>query len=561
MDYKAVYERWLAMIEAKDDIVGKDELLDELRSMNEEAVEDAFYRDLAFGTGGLRGTIGAGTNRMNVLTVAKASQGLANYLLKNYERPSVVIGFDSRLKSDIFAQEAAAVFAANGINVWAWNRLLPVPTVSYATRYIGASAGVMITASHNPSKYNGYKVYGSDGCQITTEAAAEILAEIEKIDIFSDVKRMPWSSARINGKIEVIPEKVLDAFIEEVKGQSVLYGDEVDRNVAIVYSPLNGTGLEPVTRVLKETGFTNITVVEEQRLPDGNFPTCPYPNPEIREAMELGLQYCEHTGADLLLATDPDCDRCGIAVKNSEGGYQLLSGNEVGLLLLDYICSQRQKHGKMPDHPVFIKTIVTMDLAEKIADHYSVETINVLTGFKFIGEVIGRMEAEGREKDYICGFEESYGYLTGTYVRDKDAVNAAFMICEMFAFYKTRGISLLQKLDEIYSTYGYCLNTLHSYEFPGLSGMAKMQAIMGAFHEGLDVIGGEDVIKTEDYSRGLNGLPASDVLKFYTENSSVVIRPSGTEPKLKAYISITAPDRNAAETIEAAIRSDMEAML
>ena len=561
MDYKAVYERWLAMIEAKDDIVGKDELLDELRSMNEEAVEDAFYRDLAFGTGGLRGTIGAGTNRMSVLTVAKASQGLANYLLKNYERPSVVIGFDSRLKSDIFAQEAAAVFAANGINVWAWNRLLPVPTVSYATRYIGASAGVMITASHNPSKYNGYKVYGSDGCQITTEAAAEILAEIEKIDIFSDVKRMPWSSARINGKIEVIPEKVLDAFIEEVKGQSVLYGDEVDRNVAIVYSPLNGTGLEPVTRVLKETGFTNITVVEEQRLPDGNFPTCPYPNPEIREAMELGLQYCEHTGADLLLATDPDCDRCGIAVKNSEGGYQLLSGNEVGLLLLDYICSQRQKHGKMPDHPVFIKTIVTMDLAEKIADHYSVETINVLTGFKFIGEVIGRMEAEGREKDYICGFEESYGYLTGTYVRDKDAVNAEFMICEMFAFYKTRGISLLQKLDEIYSTYGYCLNTLHSYEFPGLSGMAKMQAIMGAFHEGLDVIGGEDVIKTEDYSRGLNGLPASDVLKFYTENSSVVIRPSGTEPKLKAYISITAPDRNAAETIEAAIRSDMEAML
>ena len=561
MDYKAVYERWLAMIEAKDDIVGKDELLDELRSMNEEAVEDAFYRDLAFGTGGLRGTIGAGTNRMSVLTVAKASQGLANYLMKNYERPSVVIGFDSRLKSDIFAQEAAAVFAANGIKVWAWNRLLPVPTVSYATRYIGASAGVMITASHNPSKYNGYKVYGSDGCQITTEAAAEILAEIEKIDIFSDVKRMPWSSARINGKIEVIPEKVLDAFIEEVKGQSVLYGDEVDRNVAIVYSPLNGTGLEPVTRVLKETGFTNITVVEEQRLPDGNFPTCPYPNPEIREAMELGLQYCEHTGADLLLATDPDCDRCGIAVKNSEGGYQLLSGNEVGLLLLDYICSQRQKHGKMPDHPVFIKTIVTMDLAEKIADHYSVETINVLTGFKFIGEVIGRMEAEGREKDYICGFEESYGYLTGTYVRDKDAVNAAFMICEMFAFYKTRGISLLQKLDEIYSTYGYCLNTLHSYEFPGLSGMAKMQAIMGAFHEGLDVIGGEDVIKTEDYSRGLNGLPASDVLKFYTENSSVVIRPSGTEPKLKAYISITAPDRNAAETIEAAIRSDMEAML
>ena len=557
MDYKAVYERWLAMIEAKDDIVGKDELLDELRSMNEEAVEDAFYRDLAFGTGGLRGTIGAGTNRMNVLTVAKASQGLANYLLNNYEQPSVVIGFDSRLKSDIFAQEAAAVFAANGIKVWAWNRLLPVPTVSYATRYIGASTGVMMTASHNPSKYNGYKVYGSDGCQITTEAAAEILAEIEKIDIFSDVKRMPWVSARIAGKIEDIQETVLDAFIEEVKGQSVLYGDDVDRNVAIVYSPLNGTGLEPVTRVLKETGFTNITVVEEQRLPDGNFPTCPYPNPEIREAMELGLQYCERTGADLLLATDPDCDRCGIAVRDGEE-YKLLTGNEVGLLLLDFICSQRQKHNKMPADPLFVKTIVTMDLAEKIAEHYSVKTVNVLTGFKFIGEVIGRLEDKS---NYICGFEESYGYLTGSYVRDKDAVNAAFMICEMFAFYKTRGISLLQKLEEIYRTYGYCLNTLHSYEFPGSAGMEKMNSIMADFHIGMDEIAGQKVIRTEDYSVGLNGLPKSDVLKFFTDTGSVVIRPSGTEPKLKAYISVTAADREAAEKVESAIKADLEKKL
>ena len=557
MDYKAVYERWLAMIEAKDDIVGKDELLTELRSLDGAGIEDSFYRDLAFGTGGLRGTIGAGTNRMNVLTVAKASQGLSNYLLKNYEQPSVVIGFDSRLKSDIFAQEAAAVFAANGIKVWAWNRLLPVPTVSYATRYIGASAGVMITASHNPSKYNGYKVYGSDGCQITTEAAAEILAEIEKIDIFSDVKRMPWASARINGKIEDIPETVLDAFIEEVKGQSVLYGDEVDRNVAIVYSPLNGTGLEPVTRVLKETGFTNITVVEEQRLPDGNFPTCPYPNPEIREAMELGLQYCERTGADLLLATDPDCDRCGIAVRDGEG-YKLLTGNEVGLLLLDFICSQRQKHNKMPADPLFVKTIVTMDLAEKIAEHYGVKTVNVLTGFKFIGEVIGRLEDE---KDYICGFEESYGYLTGSYVRDKDAVNAAFMICEMFAFYKTRGISLLQKLEEIYSTYGYCLNTLHSYEFPGSAGMEKMNSIMADFHRGMGEIAGQKVIRTEDYSVGLNGLPKSDVLKFFTDTGSVVIRPSGTEPKLKAYISVTAADRKAAEKVESAIKADLEKKL
>lgn len=551
MDYRAEYERWLQYATDAD-------VAAELNTMDEATVEDAFYRDLAFGTGGLRGTIGAGTNRMNVYVVAKASQGLANYLRAG---SSVVIGYDSRIKSDVFAKVAAGVFAANGVHVHIWPKLLPVPTVSYAVRYLGASAGVMITASHNPSKYNGYKVYGPDGCQITTEAAAAILSEIQKVDIFTDVKKMPWESAKIQGILEPIDDKVLTAFVEEVKNQSVLFGDEINRDVAIVYSPLNGTGLVPVTRVLEESGFTNITVVEEQRLPDGNFPTCPYPNPEIREAMELGLQYCERTGADLLLATDPDCDRCGIAVKNSAGGYQLLSGNEVGLLLLDYICSQRQKHRKMPAHPVFIKTIVTMDLAEKIAQHYGVETVNVLTGFKFIGEVIGRMEAEGHEKDYICGFEESYGYLTGTYVRDKDAVNAAFMICEMFAFYKTCGISLLQKLDEIYSTYGYCLNTLHSYEFPGSSGMAKIQAIMADFHRGVDTIAGQNVERTEDYLPGLNGLPKSDVLKYFIVDGSVVIRPSGTEPKLKTYISVTATDKEAAEKIEAAITADLEEKL
>ena len=558
MNYKETYELWLGMIQTKDDIVGKDELLTELEHMDEAGIEDAFYRDLAFGTGGLRGTIGAGTNRMNVLTVAKASQGLVNYLLKHYDHPSIVIGFDSRLKSEVFAREAGSVFAANGIKVWAWNRLLPVPTVSYATRYIGASAGVMITASHNPSKYNGYKVYGADGCQITTEAAAEILSEIEKINIFTDVKRMPWTSATVVGKVEFIPEAVLDSFIAEVKTQSVLFCDEVDRDVAIVYSPLNGTGLEPVTRVLEETGFTNITVVEEQRNPDGHFPTCPYPNPEIREAMELGLKYAAETGADLLLATDPDADRCGIAVRTPSGDYQLLSGNEVGLLLLDFICSQRVKHQKMPADPVFIKTIVTMDLAEKIAEHYGVKTVNVLTGFKFIGEVIGRLEDE---RDYICGFEESYGYLTGSYVRDKDAVNAAFMICEMFAFYKTRNISLLEKLEEIYNTYGYCLNTLHSYEFPGSSGMAKMAEIMKDFHKGLNEIAGMKVVRTEDYLPGLNGLPKSDVLKFFTESGSVVVRPSGTEPKLKLYISTTAADREEAEAVEKKIVANLEKKL
>jgi len=550
MNVRAEYERWLRYTEG--------DVLEELRRMDEAQIEDAFYRDLAFGTGGLRGVIGAGTNRMNVYVVAKASQGLANTLGAG---ASVVIGYDSRIKSDLFARTAAGVFAANGITVHFWPELLPVPTVSFAVRRLGASAGVMVTASHNPSKYNGYKVYGPDGCQITTEAAARVLGEISRLDIFGDVKRMDFEEGVRSGTIRFIDEAVLTAFLGEVKGQSVLFGDEIDRDVAIVYSPLNGTGLKPVTRALKESGFTSITVVEEQREPDGRFPTCPYPNPEIREAMELGLQAAARQNADLLLATDPDCDRCGIAVRTAEGDYRLLSGNEVGLLLLDYICAQRLRHGTMPAHPVFVKTIVTMDLAEKIAAHYGVETVNVLTGFKFIGEVIGRLEREGRAGDYICGFEESYGYLTGTYVRDKDGVDAAFMICEMFAFYRTRGVSLLEKLNELYGTYGYCLNTLHSYEFDGSAGMRKMQAIMADFHRGLDRIGGQKVLRTEDYSRGLHGLPASDVLKFITEHGSVVIRPSGTEPKLKIYISVTAPDRAAAEKAEDAIREELERKL
>ena len=552
MEYLAEYQRWLEKAD--------EELKVELKNMDDTAIEDSFYRNLTFGTGGLRGTIGAGTNRMNIHVVGKASQGLANYLWATTDKPSVVIGYDSRIKSDVFAKVAASVFAANGVKVHIWSELLPVPTVSYAVRYLHASAGVMITASHNPSKYNGYKVYGSDGCQITTETAKAILAQIDALDIFADVRTSPFEDALKAGKIDYIDPSVLNAFITEVKGQSVLFGDEVDKNVSIVYSPLNGTGLKPVERALFESGFTNITVVEEQRLPDGNFPTCPYPNPEIREAMELGLKYCEKTGADLLLATDPDCDRCGIAVKSNEG-YQLLTGTEVGLLLLDYICSQRQKHGRMPEQPVFVKTIVTMDLAEKIADHYGVETVNVLTGFKFIGEVIGRLEAQGRAKDYICGFEESYGYLTGTYVRDKDAVNAAFMICEMFAFYKTRDVSLIQKLQEIYATYGYCLNTLHSFEFDGFAGMQKMAEIMAEYHKGIEYIAGQKVEKTEDYSVGLNDLPKSDVLKYYLESGSVVVRPSGTEPKLKTYISVTAKNHQEAELIEKQINDDLIARM
>lgn len=418
MNYKVEYERWLNHANA--------DIIEELRSYSEKDIEDSFYKNLSFGTGGLRGTIGAGTNRMNVHTVGKASQGLADYLNKNYEAASVVVGYDSRIKSDVFAKTAADIFAANGIQVHLWPELLPVPTVSFATRYLKADAGVMITASHNPSKYNGYKVYGADGCQITTEAATAILAEIEKLDIFADVKMDGDAS-----KIASIQSEVLTAFIEEVKGQSVLFGEKVDKNVAIVYSPLNGTGLVPVTRTLAEMGYSNVTVVEEQRLPDGNFPTCPYPNPEIKEAMSLGMEYAKKYNADLLLATDPDCDRVGIAVKSAHGDYVLLSGNETGLLLLDYICSQRIKHGKMPADPVMVKTIVTMDLGERIASNYGVRTIDVLTGFKFIGEQIGMLEKAGKADSYIFGFEESYGYLSGSYVRDKDGVNAAYLICEM----------------------------------------------------------------------------------------------------------------------------------
>ena len=553
MEIKKEYDRWLKYATGDQDVV------EELKQMDEAQMEDAFYRNLAFGTGGLRGVIGAGTNRINIYTVAKASQGLADYLNKNYNTPSVAIGYDSRIKSDVFAKVAAGVFAANGVQVHIWPTLMPVPTVSFATRYLGTSAGVMITASHNPSKYNGYKVYGAGGCQITTEAAAEVLSEIEKLDLFADVRQVEFAVGMEQGIIRYIPDQVYTAFVEAVKAQSVLYGEEVDKNVAIVYSPLNGTGLKPVTRTLREMGYTNITVVKEQEQPDGHFPTCPYPNPEIEEAMALGMEHAKKCNADLLLATDPDCDRVGIAVKNKAGEYELLTGNQVGLLLLDYICSQRQKHGKMPEDPVMVKTIVTMDLGERIATYYGVRTANVLTGFKFIGEQIGKLEQAGKAESFIFGFEESYGYLTGSYVRDKDGVDGAYIICEMFSYYATRGVSLLEKLNELHQIYGYCMNTLHSYAFEGSSGFAKMQAIMQAFRGEAKTFGVKRVVKLLDYAEGLDGLPKSDVLKFLLEgNCSLVVRPSGTEPKLKIYVSVNAEDQNEAEKVETGIVKSAE---
>lgn len=575
---KNEYEVWKKKVTEDADLTA------ELTDMEgkEDRITDAFYQNLAFGTGGLRGVIGAGTNRMNIYTVGKASQGLADYINRHFQKEErkIAISYDSRIKSSLFAKRAAEVFAANGIRVFIYTELMPTPMLSWAVRSLSCAAGVMVTASHNPSKYNGYKVYGPDGCQITTDAAAEILGCIEKTDAFEDVKREDFETALENGRISYIGEDTVTSFIEAVKGQSMLTKSEenVDKNISIVYSPLNGTGLKPVLRTLKESGFTNITVVKEQEQPDGHFPTCPYPNPEIREAMALGMEYAKKCSADLLLATDPDCDRVGIAVPNREGEYVLLSGNETGLLLLNYICSMRQAAGTMPEHPVFVKTIVTMDMAARIAADYGVKTVDVLTGFKFIGDQIARLEAEGRENDYILGFEESYGYLSGSYVRDKDAVDGAFLICEMAAYYRSKGMGLLEVLEGLYEKYGFCLNTLHSYEFEGMEGFEKMKGIMNRFHtmasriaEGEAIcIGGRKTEAVEDYLSGtisradkttepIAGLPSSDVLKFrLAGNASVVVRPSGTEPKLKLYISVSAEDKGKAQAEEEKITAQME---
>lgn len=559
MDEMTRYQRWVAEATEDPDVVA------ELNAMANDAakIQDAFYRELAFGTGGLRGTIGAGTNRMNVYTVAKASQGLANYIIANFPQAQrrIAVSRDSRHKSELFAQVAAGVFAANGIQVEMYREIMPTPCLSFATRELHCASGIMITASHNPSKYNGYKVYGADGCQITTEAAAVILTAIEAIDPFTGVKRLPFADAVASGQVAFIPDDIYDRFVATVHGESLVSDtDEIDRDVAIVYSPLNGTGLKPVTRTLKEAGFTNIFVVPEQEQPDGDFPTCPFPNPEIKEAMALGMQYAAARGADLLLANDPDCDRVGTAVRNSNGEYVLLSGNEMGMLLLDYICARRLANDTMPKAPELVKTIVTIDMAERIAAHYGVTTVNLLTGFKFIGEEIGRLEAAGRRDSYIFGFEESYGYLSGTYVRDKDGVDAAFLICEMFAYYQTRGITLLEKLNQLYAEYGYCLNTLHSFEFDGAAGSAKMQGIMATLREaGVASFGGKPVVEVVDYALGVDRLPKVDVLKFkLADHCSVTVRPSGTEPKLKTYLSVSAATREDAQAVEAAITAELQ---
>ena len=542
MDVRKEYARWLACVR-------DEELLDGLRGMSEAEREDAFCRELSFGTGGLRGVLGAGTNRMNVYTVAKATQGYANYLRRGRREPSVAIAYDSRIHSDLFARTAAAVFAANGVTACLYPRLMPTPALSFAVRDLGCDGGVVITASHNPAKYNGYKVYGPDGCQITTEAAAAIQREIDAVDPFLDVRRSDFDAELAAGRVRYIGEDTAERYLTAVGTASVL-PEEVPRDVSIVYTPLNGAGISCVPRCLEAHGFTRITLVEEQKTPDGNFPTCPYPNPEIREALEVGLRWAEKTGSDLLLATDPDCDRVGVAVKNGEG-YTLISGNEMGVLLLDFVCRMRLRRGTMPKAPVAVKTIVTTPLAAKLAEHYGLELRDVLTGFKFIGEQIGLLEKAGQEERYIFGFEESYGYLSGSFVRDKDAVNASLLICEMFAWYRSLGRTLPEVLEEIYETYGFYGTKSLSFAFEGSAGFAKMESLMDGLRTAPpEAFAGIAVEAVKDYRPGIDGLPPSNVLRYLLAGGmEVVIRPSGTEPKLKVYLTTVGADRGECDAL------------
>ena len=518
-----------------------------------EAIQDRFYRDLAFATGGLRGVIGAGTNRMNIYTVRKATQGLANYVKEAFSEPSVAISYDSRIKSTDFAKAAAEVLAANGVKVHIYTELKPTPMLSFAVRALHCSAGIMVTASHNPAKYNGYKAYGSDGCQMTIDAADAVLAKINALDIFNDVKHMPFDEALAAGMISYIGDDVIEDYFRNVLAQGINTDLCAKSGLKIVYTPLNGTGNKPVRTILNRIGIQEVTVVKEQENPDGNFTTCPYPNPEIREALQLGLQYCDQVKPDLLLATDPDADRVGIAVPDGKGGYALFSGNEVGAMLLEYICEQRIQKGTMPKHPVAVKTIVTTDIVEAICKAYGVELIEVLTGFKFIGEQIGFLEAKGEEDRYIFGFEESYGYLAGSYVRDKDAVVASMLICEMAAYYRTKGISMMQARENLYQKYGVYVHAQHSFTFEGESGMIRMQNIMENLRTNRpEQIDNLKVIQFADYEKQVSidlttgtettiTLPKSNVLSFTLEQGAkVIIRPSGTEPKIKAYYTTTA---------------------
>ena len=544
MQYQQVYDLWCARA------VEDPDLRAELAAVqgDEAAVADRFYRDLEFGTGGLRGVIGAGSNRMNIYTIRRATQGLADYINADGLPKKVAVAHDSRIKGDLFSREAARVLAANGITACLYPRLEPTPALSWAVRYLGCGAGICVTASHNPAQYNGYKVYGADGCQITLEAAAKVLAAIGQHDYFDSPKLVDYDEAVAAGTIRAIPDACLSDFVDAVL--ALRPGNDVSK-LKLVYTPLNGSGLEPVKLLLERMGVTQLTVVPEQAQPDGNFPTCPYPNPEIRQAMEAGLKLCDAVRPDLMIGTDPDCDRMGAAVPDGQGGYRLITGNEMGVLLLDYICRTRTANGTMPEAPVAVTTIVSTDMADPIARKYGVELRRTLTGFKFIGEQIGLLEAEGHAERYIFGFEESYGYLSGGHVRDKDGVNAVMLACEAAAWYAARGMSLLDAVNALYKEYGFYRSALKSYTFEGESGMRTMQGIMARLRADEPfIIAGYGVDKVTDYQRSGTGLPKADVLEYRLENGAkLMVRPSGTEPKIKVYLSAVAGSEAEADAI------------
>ena len=566
--YKDEYRRWCRQVK-------EDYLLEELNAIkdNDREIEDRFLLNLEFGTAGLRGVLGAGTNRMNIYTVAKATQGLANYLLSEEEHPKVAISYDSRNRSREFAKISARVLAANGIKVYIYSTLMPVPMLSFAVRNTGSSAGIMVTASHNPAKYNGYKVYGPDGCQMTSESADKVLGEINKLDIFKDIKKVDFEKALEEKTIEYTPDSVINAYYEWCLGQMMRKDIFKKEPLQLVYTPLNGAGNLPVRHVLETAGLENISVVKEQEMPNGNFPTCPYPNPEIKEAMALGLEQAKSEKADILIATDPDCDRVGIAVKEA-GDYIMLTGNQVGILLVDYIAKTRKELGTLPENPILVKSIVTSSLADRVAKSHGVETVNVLTGFKYIGDTIKKLEEKGEKDRFILGFEESYGYLVGTEVRDKDAVVATLIICEMAAYYRSIGSSVYKALQEIYQKFGYYLNKVDSYTFEGLRGMDKMKEIMSALRANpLMKLGDYEVEAREDYKTLVHKdektgrvtdikLPSSNILVYMLQGGhQVIIRPSGTEPKIKVYYSIKGKDRREADMIKADIDKTIKSVL
>lgn len=570
MTNEQVYTLWCE--KAVDD----PDLIKELKEIkgNENEIKERFAVSLKFGTAGLRGIIGAGTNRMNIYTVRQATQGLADYCNEDFSSPKVAIAYDSRIKSDVFAKEAAACLAANGIKVYIYPELMPTPMLSYAVRALGCDSGIVVTASHNPAKYNGYKVYGSDGCQMTIDAANRVLKNIESVDIFDGAKTMDFDEGVKSGMIEYIGDDVYNAYLDAVKACGIHTDCVADSGMKVVYTPLNGTGNRPIRDILKMIGVKDVVVVPEQEHPDGNFPTCPFPNPEIKEALALGIELSKKEKPDLLLASDPDADRMGIAVPDKNGEFVLFSGNEVGALLLEYICKERTLLGTMPKNPITIKTIVSTDIIQKIADEYGVEMIEVLTGFKFIGEQIGFLEEKGEEDRFIFGFEESYGYLGGSYVRDKDAVIASMLVCEMTAFYKTKGISLIEARENMYKKYGNFVHTQKSFVCEGLSGMEKMASIMDDLRNNPpSAISGIKVVKFADYEKSkaidyISGekseihLPKSNVLSFGLENGAkVILRPSGTEPKIKAYYTTIADRREDAQALEEKISKDFAAII